>query len=1579
MDLPNPTALLPPCLRRLSAFAGAWTARSSPCPRDAITATLLALSAAATPAHADTLFQDTTFTAKGIERRNAELFHVPIPGETYDELSGAVGHRVTDMTLKGNGLLSFGLIRKFEEVPSAYPYALGTMSLDVPTLTIESRYIDNAGPHPTNFHCDSWTAEKTANIQTAHHVYNAMPFKHEGGSTLLQSRDLATPEFRALFPADALYLSPDYYYLSCEGERFVIHAPDGVEYVFDASGTERTTNTRIRGSYDNPKLQLYRKYTLRVVEKRRLTARLRYTYEAMPHFIYNDDGTTAPHPVNAPLRSPNSEYWRASRYVAHFAPYIHRKVRLRSVALKVTGESDRVVNFKYRPEHRGATCPGLLEKAYSSHTAQDEVKYSYLPYTSLATNGSRPVGMPPSGCVLHKVTRGDGSTWQFDYGLVAAPKFSVDGVDERYPASSTLVQYAGQKTGGKSRGDFYAYLPLRSVKIPTGATVTYDYMDVHPGREVTLGGLGLCEYQDIARVSDTTLRWYGVYTGPEDCRREGSKVAPRRPAIIARTVSGAGIITAKATIAYKRNLPADTPSGVPSYTVERWIQDGSRTTRLVFYRTDRVVQPDLNVSQLQNGGRLKRLEIYRGIQTPHSPPPPDNALVSVDYTYTEKNNSFIKRGTWYNFSKDSGVLWWREANNRSTYVYDMRQVSLAKKVIHMDGLTMTTEYQSFDAYNNPTRIIESQSGPDARSRTTLLGYDNNYSSKNVWFVKAPTSKQVYAGLLKYSYSTTFYNSNGLPRERIEDGRRIYYGYHGHGQLFYQGTGGTYTYYRDYVNGVPTIEYTGYTFRSTPTTRDVDDAGNVVQLTDPEGRITSYKYRSSDSVLVEVKPPAPLGTTTIQPPIWQGSWPRYSSEAGPEKTTTTYFDALGRETARRESADGTVVARTTKYDREGRIVFQGDPAPNFTASNEVGVHLGYDALDRVVLRRQTREPSGIRICYGPPCNDDPDFSGAGNVAFGHAVRDQNGYVSAYNFRSLGSPANRVLMSIRREVRRSGETAHWGDSRPRVVQTTISRNLLGFVERVSQGSGGGAVVRWYTPYRHFYGGSEYVTSMLGAETHPEFGTRTVLERDSAGRAKRIREYDGSEYTYVYDQRGNIRSTEQTTRGSSDLQPVEPIDYAYHPSGSLESIAQGDARWAYEYDGAGLLHRESLALSGEFDHDFALTYDRDGAGHVTRITYPSGRTIDRDVDGFGRVRSVTGFVSDAVYHADGQLDRLTYENGVEQSVSLDGQRRPRRRVVIGTRATLLDQTTDYDARGNVAGISGYFLPGGNHLYGLAYDGLSQLHTASGVWGTSRYVYDELGNLRYMSGSGQSYSYDDDNRLSSTLSGANRAQQVRYDGMGNIREYGHRTFTFDGMNRLLQSVKHDRDDEEAPFDIAFSQNNVYDAYGLRVATRTAQTVEERRNGRDVSRTHEATTFYVYNRAGELMHEHDFRKRVDPLTREAVYEGLETRDHVRLGGRTIAVVGRHRNHDTDGDGMPDHFERRYGLSTLLTSDASGDKDGDGRTNLEEFLAGSSPLSSDTDHDGVLDVDDPDHALPGGTPGGSTVVLEPIFTFLEGD
>jgi len=63
---------------------------------------------------------------------------------------------------------------------------------------------------------------------------------------------------------------------------------------------------------------------------------------------------------------------------------------------------------------------------------------------------------------------------------------------------------------------------------------------------------------------------------------------------------------------------------------------------------------------------------------------------------------------------------------------------------------------------------------------------------------------------------------------------------------------------------------------------------------------------------------------------------------------------------------------------------------------------------------------------------------------------------------------------------------------------------------------------------------------------------------------------------------------------------------------------------------------------------------------------------------------------------------------------------------------------------------------------------------------------------------------------------------------------------------------------------------------------------------------------------------------------------------------------DTDGDGMSDNCEMRFGFDNNDASDGALDKDGDGLSNAKECQIGTSPVDRDTDNDGQTDGEEVD-------------------------
>jgi MYXO-CTERM domain-containing protein len=107
-----------------------------------------------------------------------------------------------------------------------------------------------------------------------------------------------------------------------------------------------------------------------------------------------------------------------------------------------------------------------------------------------------------------------------------------------------------------------------------------------------------------------------------------------------------------------------------------------------------------------------------------------------------------------------------------------------------------------------------------------------------------------------------------------------------------------------------------------------------------------------------------------------------------------------------------------------------------------------------------------------------------------------------------------------------------------------------------------------------------------------------------------------------------------------------------------------------------------------------------------------------------------------------------------------------------------------------------------------------------------------------------------------------------------------------------------------------------------------------------EAAYARVMAEAGTCLHRDAVESRLIGQLGSLGTKGAIIADESDVGGQpAMTQVTRPAGFDTDGDGMPDAWETAHGLDPNSASDGSGDRDGDGYTNVEEYLNAQAELA----------------------------------------
>jgi RHS repeat-associated protein len=430
----------------------------------------------------------------------------------------------------------------------------------------------------------------------------------------------------------------------------------------------------------------------------------------------------------------------------------------------------------------------------------------------------------------------------------------------------------------------------------------------------------------------------------------------------------------------------------------------------------------------------------------------------------------------------------------------------------------------------------------------------------------------------------------------------------------------------------------------------------------------------------------------------------------------------------------------RYNHKGQISFRAFPST--LADNTQGFLFEYDGLQRIKRHYENVSETGTSWHYLP-----------GNKV---KIIDAKGNATTTTYRAFGVPEYQKVKRI---------------EQPEAVTTDIVYNEFDNPITVTQG--GYTESRIYDTKQNLcrLARPDVGTTVFSYKTTGELdwfaegvsGASSVCDVAKAPVSARV--------IHSYDNRGDLH---QVTYPDSTPSKVSVLD----AGGNLLSLTAGSAIWDYEYNSQGQTDKEILTLDNV---SWLVDPEYNELGHLTNLTYPSGKVIAFAPNAFGQPTKAGDYAHTVKYHPMGGVSSFNYGNGLEFSQTLDDLQRPDLLTVKKANISLIGLDHSYDDNSNLSGILDLITASKN--VSLDYDGLNRLETATGFWGAGSFEYDVLGNIetKTLGSESLTYTYNTSNRLTGIT--GNLSRNFGYDSRGNITSNGQRAFNFNLANQLITS----------------------------------------------------------------------------------------------------------------------------------------------------------------------------------------------------
>jgi len=563
----------------------------------------------------------------------------------------------------------------------------------------------------------------------------------------------------------------------------------------------------------------------------------------------------------------------------------------------------------------------------------------------------------------------------------------------------------------------------------------------------------------------------------------------------------------------------------------------------------------------------------------------------------------------------------------------------------------------------------------------------------------------------------------------------------------------------------------------------DGFGNVVQITDATGRVTTTEYDAAQNLYpTKICNALAQCTTTVHHPVF--GRPVQVTDANESSTVYTY-DVLARENVV-QLPDGST--RTIAYVATGNPSAQHVRTTISGPGGALNAWAFYDGFGREYLTRSNDLSQVSRVYQWDTTRvlseSAPYFQGEAPLL------EQNTYDVVGRTLTTQRPGGGTVDY----VYAAGQVTRFDEEDRQRIETFDAYGQLTKVTEVSLFPVAQNLVTSFT--YNMFGQLRTVTdangdtvrlgySPLGPKVVQDDPTRGVWQwaYDEANRLVNVRDGRGREVTYAYDAVGRVQSELDDDFRMAIWNYDEPAGGA--ATGRLTSRLYFGGEERFVYDAMGRVTNHEYCVDAAC-RTFGWAYDF--AGRPTAVTYPDGNAVPYLYGPSGKISSIPGYIDNIEYTARAQVKRVVHANGVEDTYAIDPARGwIDQSTVKAAGANLFDVSYTRDLSGRISQIDSSTNPQLAN-WTLTRDDIGRLIATAGAAPeqNATFGFDPVGNFTTRSALGD-FAYDDvEHRQAATSVGVDRT--YTYDGNGNRLSAQNGAifngYQWNGRNQLEQVV---------------------------------------------------------------------------------------------------------------------------------------------------------------------------------------------------